>query len=200
MTIPLTYSLERTTDATIEPVTLADVKKWVGIADSETGWDDTLNSLIAAARNRVEKDTRRALISQTWTLKLDEFPSFDEFIELPVPTLINVTTGGITYLNSTGGTSTFLPANWEIDTNRTPGVLYLKFDKDWPSNVRLIQNAVSVVFSAGYGSTRSDVPDEATIAIKQLVKDSFDCPGLEGPANKDAYWSWISGLQWGDYR
>src|SRR5437588_12569492 len=56
----------------IEPVALADARKWLKI---ETGDDDdVVGALITAARLMVEAQIRRMLITQTWRLIYDRWP------------------------------------------------------------------------------------------------------------------------------
>ena len=52
--------------------------------------DDLLDGDIEASRERVEDETRRALLTQTWDMHLDEFPA-ENFIDLPFGNLQSVT-------------------------------------------------------------------------------------------------------------
>lgn len=56
----------------VEPVALADVMAFARV-DSDPG-DGVLQRLLLAARQRVERDTGLALISQTWVAVLDRWP------------------------------------------------------------------------------------------------------------------------------
>jgi uncharacterized phiE125 gp8 family phage protein len=57
----------------LEPVTLAEAKAFLRIEDSTE--DQVVTDLITAARQYVENRTGRALITQTWQLTDDGFPS-----------------------------------------------------------------------------------------------------------------------------
>lgn len=48
--------IEIVTPASVEPLTLAEVKAYLGVDDADTAHDDTLESLITAARQFVEYD------------------------------------------------------------------------------------------------------------------------------------------------
>ena len=67
-------SLKLTSEPANEPVATADAKNYLRVDTSD---DDTLiASMVKAARNTVEGYTKRALITQTWALRLDAMPSF----------------------------------------------------------------------------------------------------------------------------
>lgn len=55
-----------------EPVTLATAKSWLR-QDNSTD-DDIISGLISAARDHVERFTRRSLVRTTWRMTLDTFP------------------------------------------------------------------------------------------------------------------------------
>lgn len=55
-----------------EPVTLATAKSWLR-QDNSTD-DDIIGVLISAARDHVERFTRRSLVRTTWRMTLDTFP------------------------------------------------------------------------------------------------------------------------------
>jgi uncharacterized phiE125 gp8 family phage protein len=62
-------TLIRTVEPAAEPVTLAEAKAHLRLADSSE--DDLLTGLIRAARQDVERATGMALIDQHWRLVLD---------------------------------------------------------------------------------------------------------------------------------
>lgn len=71
------------TGPAIEPLTLAETKEFLRV---EVADDDALiTSLIAAARNHVESETRRALITQSWRLVFDCWPGIGRIDVRPAP-------------------------------------------------------------------------------------------------------------------
>lgn len=100
-------------------------------------------------------------MTATYTLKLDRFP-FDDYIDLPKPPLVSVTS--VSYVDLTGATQTFSASRYEVDTDGEPGRIYLKYGESWPST-RTQRNAVTIVFVAGYGDA-SDVPENIKHSIK----------------------------------
>ncbi len=193
MTKTVEYSLKRTTAPVIQPVLISEARDH--LADDEAVTDEQLDRWIKGATERVEKDTRRSLITQTWTHKMRSFPHWTDHIELKKPPLQSVTS--ITYIDEDGNSQTWASSNYEVDTNREPGVVWLGYDKSFPST-RDIQNAVSVVYVAGYGATRSTIPETAKHAILLLVQMSAERRSPVGE-EMDEYRSLTGGLRLGDY-
>ena len=76
-------SLSRTTEAVIEPVTLAEAKAHLRVDISD---DDTyISALIKGAREWVEDYLDCSLITQQFTVRMDNFPTE---IELPRPPMV----------------------------------------------------------------------------------------------------------------
>jgi uncharacterized phiE125 gp8 family phage protein len=140
-----------------EPVGLAEVKAHLRV---DTGDDDVLiQSLITAARLEAEKITRRALITQTWDLVLDAFPTV---IKLPLPTLQTVVS--IKYLDTAGAQQELLNTKYVVDADSEPARVTPAYGLVWPSTYPQVA-AVRVQFTSGYGDTQEDIPQ----AIKQWL-------------------------------
>lgn len=145
--------LSLTTAPLEEPIGLTDAKAHLRVTvDTE---DVLITDWIRSARQEAERGSGRALVSQTWTGKMDHFPASDEIV-LPMPPLVSVTS--VTYTDPDGDTQTFDSASYTVDTSGVHGRIYLNHGFFWPS-IRIERNAVSVVFVAGYGDA-SDVPDD----------------------------------------
>ena len=148
----------------VEPVSTTEAKAHCRIDISD---DDTLvGALIKAGREYMEQRCRRAFVSQTWDLFLDDWPEGDE-IKIPLPPLQSV--AGVYYIDSDGATATFGTANYLVDTNRQPGRIVLKGAAGWPSTTLRESSGVQVRFTAGYGSAGSTVPQPLRQAVLMLV-------------------------------
>ncbi len=187
----LPYSHAVSVQPTAEPVSVDEAKRNSDVDDDNR--DADFARWITEARQKVERDTRRALITQTHVLKLDEFPSCD-YIDLLSPPLSSVTS--VQYVGTGGTTQTFASSSYTVDTNRTPGILYLNFSESWPST-RGVMNSVTVTYVTGYGAAASSVPAAAKSAILLLVKQRYEYP--ERGDEPEGYQSLIGALMWGPY-
>jgi len=166
------YSL--VTAPAMEPVTLAEAKLFAridpsGDAATDTATDALIESLITSARQSIEGQTRRALISQTWKATLDFIPNAAEYDLMPRP-LIDVTS--IKAYNE-DGTSTEMNVSTDLilDTaNATIGVKSTAATLDSDRRTKVFE----IVYTAGYGTTAADVPEWAKLAIKQLVSSWYE--------------------------
>jgi uncharacterized phiE125 gp8 family phage protein len=123
--------------------------------------DDLLNSLIQAAREYCEVFQRKAYLTQTWELWLDEFPD-DDFIELPRPPLASVTT--IDYYNTSDVKATMSASDYYVDVENTPGGIYLNDGKSWPSTTLRPRNGVCITYIAGETAAAS-----VSYKVKQAI-------------------------------
>lgn len=144
---------------TTEPVTLAEVKLHLRIDHTEE--DALLTGLVTAARQLLENDVRRALITQTWELVLDAFPG-EGYLCLPRPPLQSVTS--VTYTTQAGVATTFAASNYVVDTYTEPGRIVLKTGSSWPGETLKEAAGVVVRYVAGFG---------AASAVPQLFKQAI---------------------------
>lgn len=150
------YGLSLATAPAAEPLTATEVKAHCRVEITD---DDTLiESQITAARQLVEKFLRRRLVTQTWDLFLDRFPSE---IRVPYPPLASVTS--ISYVDTAGSTQTLSSTLYTVDTYREPGRIRPAYGQTWPAT-RCHVNDVTVRYVAGFGAA-SAVPK----AIKQAM-------------------------------
>ena len=161
----------------IEPVDLDDARQFARIDQADQ--DALVVSALAVARSYVEQATRRALISQTWDLKLDGFddPEWvrNGVIILPKPPLSSVTS--ITYVDTAGTTQTWSATEYQVVTYAgdfaQPGRIAEAYGYTYPST-RTQANSVTIRFVAGYGTDADDVPAGLKHAIKLLVMELLE--------------------------
>jgi uncharacterized phiE125 gp8 family phage protein len=117
---------------------------------------------VVTARRHVEELTGRALITQTWDLFLEAFPS-----EIALrPRLQTVT--HVKYIDTNGTLQTLATSQYTVDANAEPGRIVPAYGVSWPGT-RSVPNAVQVRFVAGYGLTSDTVPQELRHAIAVLT-------------------------------
>lgn len=148
---------------TVEPVTLTEVKAHCRIDHSD---DDTmLAGLTTAARVAIENETRRALITQTRTLSLSDFPHDDQLIELPSGEIQSIIS--IAYTDGNGDSQTLSASAYALNGDRVS----LKFDQSWP-DVQLAGLPVVITYVCGYadsGASPVDLADNVPWAIKAAI-------------------------------
>ncbi len=169
-------SLALVTAPAVEPVSAADVETFLHITSSD---DALLDDLITAVRLEIEAAVKRALITQTWDLRLDAFPAGGEIV-LPRPPLQSVTS--VQYRDTTGALQTLATSQYSVDAPAGPlavaGRVLLGYGKSWPATYA-VPNAVTVRFVAGYGDAADAVPGGLRTAIKLLVGELYSQPALD---------------------
>jgi uncharacterized phiE125 gp8 family phage protein len=148
----------------VEPVSLTEAKLHCRVDVSDD--DNLITALIQAAREVAEAISRRALITQTWKLILDEFPATDEIV-IPLPPLQSV--ASVTYKDQDGSSSTFSSGDYIVSTDTEPGKVVLGYGKSWPSTTLYPTGAVTVQFTAGFGDASTDVPEKYRQAMLLLI-------------------------------
>lgn len=165
---------------TVDPAALIDTDDMKNFLKVDVSDDDTLiDDLIGAAAAHMDgRDgvLGRALLTQTWTLALDDFPceTWDDpyaGIRVPLPPLQSVSS--ITYLDGQGVEQTLATSVYAVDTASQPGIISLKSGQSWPG-VQDVRNAVTITFVAGYGDTASALPRPLRLAAQQLVATWYD--------------------------
>lgn len=153
-----------------EPVTLAEMRQYLGISQSaDTARDGMITRRIKTARQWLEKDClRRAIITQTWQVTGSCFPAYTTFqsprqkIAL-VGTLQAVT--HIKYVDNEGVQQTLSPALYTVnlaDNYCVPAYRLL-----WPL-ARAHENSIEIEYLCGYGDAAA-VPETIKEAIGFMV-------------------------------
>lgn len=160
------WSTVRKTDAATEPITTAEAKTHCRVTSAD---DDTyIDTLIATARQWVEGEIKRALITQSWVLYLDAFP---DVINVPFPPFIAVTT--FKYTDTDGNPQTVTGSLYQTDIKTEPGRIALAEGQSWPDTQARTFNVVELEYTAGYGAA-SAVPADLKHVIKFAVKLHYD--------------------------
>lgn len=158
-------SLRLITAPSVEPLSLAEVKEHLRV--SSTDEDTKIAMCIAAARSHVEGPygfLGRALVTQTWELVLDTFPTNE--IKIPLPPLQSVSS--IKYDDAAGDEQTVDTADYSVDDVSQPGWV-VPSTSGWPTTFEGV-NAVRVRFVAGYDADDSVSPPDLTANIPADIK------------------------------
>ena len=157
------------------PLSLAETKAHLRVDDTSS--DDLISRLIGAAVSHVdgaEGWLGRALISQTWELALDAFPTTEKReIVVPLPPLQSITS--ITYVDTNGATQTLSTDVYDLvgDGGKQPARIVEAHGETWPST-RSQREAVTVRFVAGYGDTASDVPEAIRHGLLLMIGHLYE--------------------------
>jgi len=146
------------------PVSLTELKAHCRIDSSD--FDTYLTQLLNAATRHVEEICWRALITQTWKITLNRFPSGDAPIVLPRGSLASVSS--VTYLDSDGDTITLDSADYVVSTKNEPGLIVPSYGTLWPA-CRDFVDSVQVQFVCGFGATSASVPNDLRTAVMLLA-------------------------------
>lgn len=166
-------ALRRTTDATVEPWTAAEIKRHLhGVAESEL--DADIEQKITECRQAAEVFLNRSLITQTWQLNLDDFPAADGGLirlrKAPVSSLSSVK-----YYDADGVQQTLVSGtDYQVEYASEPARLMPEPGTTWPSVETDRLNAVEVIYVAGYGAAATDVPGPIRRAIALMVGHYYE--------------------------
>lgn len=151
-----------------EPLDIGEVKKHLRIEEDTTADDDYLQSLLIATRQRLEAIQPVKLITQTWKIFYDRFPSWA--IDLPFWPLQSVT--HVKYYDANNIQQTIDPANYQVSIYGIAPQIAPVYGQIWPL-VYLRLNAVEIQVVVGFGEPK-DVPEELKHRLKFAVGRRYE--------------------------
>lgn len=144
-----------------EPITLTEAKLWLKVDDTA---DDTLiTDLITAAREHIEGQTSRRLITQT--LKVF-YPSWRSDFALPVGPVASIT--HLKYYDTENTAATVDVADYALDGDSNPPYIRRAYNITWPDTTLRTLNPIEIQFVAGYGNAAA-VPIRLKTAMLALI-------------------------------
>lgn len=173
-------SLTRVTNPLQEPVTVEHAKQHLRVEISDD--DALIAGYVLAAREWVEGQTHRALVTQTFDYAVDyDWPHYygmDKII-LPVNPVQSVTS--ISYVDSSGASQTLAADQYTVAARESVSYIEPAYDVAWPE-VRCVPAAVTVRFVAGYLDTtvspnHGDVPFALRTAILLKAAELYEHRG-----------------------
>lgn len=153
------------TAPSVEPLTYAKVKARLRLPSDDD--EAVILDLIKAAKTTVEQDTGLMLLTQTWDLVFDAFPS--DAIRPPCCPLQSVTS--IKTTSVAGVESTLGSTNYRVDVASWPPRIVLSDTGAWPTDLRSTQ-AVTIRCIAGYTSP-GQVPAPLIEAMHYLIEANY---------------------------
>ena len=193
--------LQLITPPAVEPVTLGEMNIQLGLGPMESADQlqeqqiaEKVRPAIVAARQRCESICARAFITQTWEMKLQNFPYWHiDYkiphrldIQIPLPTF--QTLDAFTYID-VGGVSQDMMATggWGYQlvegADTRPARLRPPIGRLWPVTLIEQADAVTIRFTCGFGDTASSLPYSVRNAVKILTEWYYNgAKGLEPEA------------------
>ncbi|MFW6412677.1 MAG: head-tail connector protein [Oceanicaulis sp.] len=164
--------LRMTSPPGAEPVSLAEAKTWLRAGHDDE--DALIGDLIAAARERVETETGRALITRSYVETLERWPAarlsaFGQAIGAAVAPLASA--ASVTVYDRRGQASVWDPAEYRVETG-DPGRIVAVFPFALPT-IDQRGGRAEIAFAAGYGESADDVPAALREAVLRLVSDAY---------------------------
>ena len=155
-------------------------------------FDAELLDMLKAARQQVEADTYRRLITQTVVMYQEDFTSLLGPVEIRLAPVQSIT--HVKYYDRDDALQTFSAADYYANLTSTPPEIRLKEAKQWPNTSLYRPNKVEITMVAGYGAAAS-VPHAAKLAIVEYCRAQWG--GCDH--NTTAYHRLVSSLQWTSY-
>lgn len=198
-------SLVRTSpfEAAVVP---SEVGAFLGYGDSLPAPEASLiETFIPVAQQYVEGVISQPLIHQEWRLETDGIPTTEragawwdgvvegpksiiyetaQAIELPRYPLVSVE--AVELIDTTDTALTVDPAIYNVDKNRHPGRIALKYGRSWPTVTDRTVASFAVDFTAGHAETAVDVPASLKFAVVAIAAYMYDHRGCDaaGAARK----------------
>lgn len=184
-------SIDKVTDATVEPFTLADAKAHLRETLTDAGNDTLITALITVARTAAEERLHRTLLQTTWLYSEDKFPGgfypgngllahpiqfsatdrHRNAIVLEYPPILSI--DWVKYYDASGVLQTLDSALYLADIGQSRAALMPAPGAQWPVTQRRI-NAVQVQYKAGYGTTADKVPPPIVQWCKLALGDLYN--------------------------
>ncbi len=200
----------------IEPVTADELRTQLR-TDSTDLPDATANQYITEARQEIEDQTGLSMITQSWQLTIDRWPSQGEpwwdgvrqgsiselhggaasSLKLPRYPLQSITSCTV-YDEDSNSTAVTVATTFDVDTQQIPGRMTLQRGATWPVALRA-NNAIEIVYVSGYGDAASDVPAPLKRAVRSMAAYLYQHRG-DGCDVGDAYQKSGAAASAGKYR
>ena len=159
--------IEQISGPSAEPVTLSQVKDHLRVDTSPE--DLLLTDLISAARDMVEAETRRRLITQSVRVIYDGFGAHGMI--LPVAPVQSI--DQVQHLDNDGNWATVSASDYRMVSSALPSELWPEYAKTWPTP-RAVPANVRVDLTVGYGASASDIPGALRQALLVTIAHLYE--------------------------
>ncbi len=161
-------ALVLTSGPLVEPVALLEAKAHLRVDHNDE--DTLISSLIITSRLHIEASLGLGLITQSWSLFLDDWPP-GTTVRLPMRPVQSVS--AVRLYNENETTQTVAASGYYVDGKGTPARLVRLGGVGWPGPERKA-NGIEIAFTAGYGAAASDVPQPIRQALLLLIAHWYE--------------------------
>ena len=184
------------TPPAVEPWTVADAEVQQALRLDSADDSAFVALTIKAARRYFERITGLCLINQQWKVSFDDLPlRVGQFgLEYGLAPSMSRFTGqaagreirfarsplqsvdAFNYIDASGVTQVFDPSNYTVGSvgvSTTFGRLWLNENASWP-DAGSFPGALSITFTAGFGTTAASVPEEIRLALLYLTAHWYE--------------------------
>lgn len=162
-----TYTGHTRTKSEVLPVPFEDVRRQLRMDDLVQD-DDHIRMIAMAVCDDIERQYNAALITQTIVEKHSAFPAKSETpIWVAIRPGLSVTS--VAYIDSDGASQTFSSSDYDVSTTERGMYVIPKVDKDWPTDLAVRPDAVTITYQAGYGTIPTNVPAAIRLAVLNRV-------------------------------
>lgn len=175
-----------TTAPTTLALTLADAKRHLNV--STTNDDAIITSHLKAATLLLENKANRCFVTQTRTLKMDNFVDM-RYVHgrriYPMRSPLK-SVSSITYLDSAGASQTLASSDYIVSTGDKPGYIAEAYNATWPATYPQ-KNAITVTYIAGHSTVSTGVPENCKQAVRMVTEHFYRNRGavLTGTISKE---------------
>ncbi|MDB5640991.1 MAG: hypothetical protein JWN07_308 [Hyphomicrobiales bacterium] len=152
----------------VEPLGLDETRLWLRLDSSDD--DQLVLALIRAARSAVEQATRRALVAQSWRLRVDRWP-VERRLRLPLSPILSL--DAVRVFDAAGAPTLADLAGFHIEPARGATLVC---DAP-PLSPGRIANGIEIDMTAGFGASAQDVPEPLRMAMRLLVAHWYERRG-----------------------
>lgn len=155
--------------AEVAPVGLTDALRHIRALENDA---DMVWTYLQGATALVEDYTGRSLVTKTFALTLSSWPDKSRVLELRRSPLLAISSVKY-YAEGASVQTTLSSAEYLAITGRLPGAIQFLDTLSFPA-LAVREDAVTVEFTAGYGTAASAMPAELRVAILMLTHHWFD--------------------------
>lgn len=164
------YAITTPPDPTVLAVTADNLRDVLRLDCDDMG-DDIAQGHIISAQNQAQAYAGITLFKTTFELALPFFPLRIELRKRPVISVTSIT-------RRVDGADIEVPdTDYRLIQRNCYPYIALADGACWPTDADLEDDAVSVIFDAGFSDIEEDIPVDIKSAITSIAVDEFENPG-----------------------